>query len=108
VHTANVQRLGVRTEFSLEKSGVNEYCVLDGGAAPRAGANPLTLFPRSSVLFMGSRNDTGIFRRRSCYSVTLTQERPFSLDKQLILSTSQARLRANHHGIRYVISTRRC
>ena len=48
--TVDVERLGLRTELSLQKSGVDEYCVFHKDAVPRAGAHPLTLVPRNSVL----------------------------------------------------------
>ncbi len=49
-NTIGDQRLGVGTELALKESGVDEYCVFHKGAVPRAGANPLTLVPRNSVL----------------------------------------------------------
>ena len=48
--TSGVERLGLGTELALEESGVDEYCVFHEDAVPRAGANPLTLVPRNSVL----------------------------------------------------------
>ena len=49
-NAVDVERLGLGTELALKESGVDEYCVFHKGAVPRAGANPLTLVLRNSVL----------------------------------------------------------
>jgi hypothetical protein len=51
-HAFGGERKRLRAQLALEEPGIDEDGELQGAAGPKAGANPLTLFPRTGLVFL--------------------------------------------------------